>query len=311
MFSSTFKIKDCMRIRTLNRKTTDGLRGPLPTFSVCILGVLTLLSTGCRSGDRLPDPSSKAYADYVSTFYVGLAALQVGDDVRAESNLASAAQMVPGEPAGWANWGILALRQRSFDAAGQRLDRARELAPKNDRIYYLLGLLEGNRGNSAKAIADLRQAIQLNPANLRAIYQLATEMERQGDANSDADFQHLMEQILTAQPNNLAALLELSRIAAKRGDAATLHSTVDKIAAQSGAWPADVKQQLAALQTRRSKPGTKVSGHALDLSAQCFDAGAGVPREPFGDQAAAGRRGHTLYAFPAARHRPYLTCSCG
>jgi Tfp pilus assembly protein PilF len=243
-----------MRIRTLNRKTTDSLRGPLPTFSVCILGVLALLYTGCRSHERLPDPSSRAYADYVSTFYVGLAALQVGDDVRAESNLASATQMVPGEPAGWANWGILALRQRSFDAAGQRLDRARELAPKNDRIYYLLGLLEGDRGNSAKAIADLRQAIQLNPANLRAIYQLATETERQGDANSDADFQHLMEQILAAQPNNLAALLELSRIAAKRGDTATLHSAVDKIAAQSVSWPPDVKQQLAALQTAAASP---------------------------------------------------------
>src|SRR5579862_2281248 len=254
MFSRTFKIKDCMRISPLHRKTTDDFCGPLPSLSVCILSVLTLLFAGCRSHERLPDPSSKAYADYVSTFYVGLAALQVGDDVRAESNLASATQMVPGEPAGWANWGILALRQRSFDAAGQRLDRARELAPKNDRIYYLLGLLEGDRGNSAKAIADLRQAIQLNPANLRAIYQLATETERQGDANSDADFQHLMEQILAAQPNNLAALIELSRIAAKRGDAATLHSAVDKIAAQAGPWPADVKQQLAALQTAAASP---------------------------------------------------------
>ncbi|QNI34687.1 VCBS repeat-containing protein [Alloacidobacterium dinghuense] len=212
------------------------------------MAAFTLLFAGCRSAERLPDPSSKAYADFVSTFYVGLAALQVGDDVRAESYLGKATQLVPGEPAGWANWGILALRQRNFDSASQRLDRARELAPKNDRISYLLGLLEGDRGNSAKAIGDLHQAIQLNPANLRAIYQLASEVERQGDANSDADFQRLMEQILAAQPNNLAALLELSRIAAKRGDAATLHSAVDKIAAQSGAWPADVKQQLTALQ---------------------------------------------------------------
>jgi hypothetical protein len=164
--------------------------------------------------------------------------------------------MVPGEPASWANWGILALRQRNFDAAGQRLDKAREFAPKNDRIYYLLGLLESNRGNSAKAITDLRQAIQLNPANLRAIYQLATEVERQGDQNSDSDFQKLMQRILAIQPNNLAALIELSRTSAKLGDAATLQGTVEKIASQSGEWPADVKQQLAALQTaaRGSEP---------------------------------------------------------
>lgn len=243
-----------MRISTRIRK----LAGSLCEFSgqgaVCTAALLTFLSGGCRSSGRLPDPSSKAYADYVSTFYVGLAALQVGDDVRGDTYLGKATQIVSGEPASWADWGILALRQRNFDAAGQRLDKARELAPKSDRIYYLLGLLEGDRGDSAKAIADLRQAIQLNPGNLRAVYQLASEVERQGDPNSDADFQHLMEQILTAQPNNVAALIELSRISAKRGDVATLHSTVEKIAAQSSAWPDDVKQQLAALQVAAGGP---------------------------------------------------------
>ena len=243
-----------MRISTRIRK----LAGSLCEFSgqgaVCTAALLTFLSGGCRSSGRLPDPSSKAYADYVSTFYVGLAALQVGDDVRGDTYLGKATQIVSGEPASWADWGILALRQRNFDAAGQRLDKARELAPKSDRIYYLLGLLEGDRGDSAKAIADLRQAIQLNPGNLRAVYQLASEVERQGDPNSDADFQHLMEQILTAQPNNVAALIELSRISAKRGDVATLHSTVEKIAAQSSAWPDDVKQQLAALQVAAAGP---------------------------------------------------------
>ncbi len=247
-----------MRIRIRNDRALNNHTFRINLFQgrlfVCILALLACLAGGCHSAARLPDPASKTYADFVSTFYVGLAALQVGDDVRAESNLGKATQIVPGEPAGWANWGILALRQRSFDTAGQRLDRARELAPKNDRIYYLLGLLESNRGNSPKAITDLRQAIELNPANLRAIYQLASEVERQGDANSDADFQKLMEQILAAQPNNLAALLELSRIAAKRGDAETLRSTVARIAAQSGTWPSDVKQQLATLQATAAGP---------------------------------------------------------
>ncbi|WP_446743352.1 FG-GAP-like repeat-containing protein [Silvibacterium acidisoli] len=213
-----------------------------------------LLGVGCHSASKLPEPKSQAYADFTRTFYVGLAALQVGDDVRADANLGQAAQMVPGEPAGWANWGILALRQRSFDAAAQRLGRAKELAPKNDRLDYLLGLLESDRGNSSQAIAHLRDAAQENPQNLRAIYQLASEVERQGDANSDADFQKLMQQILSVQPKNLAALLELSRISAKRGDVATLRATVEKIAAQSAAWPADIKQQLMSLQAATLGP---------------------------------------------------------
>ena len=224
-----------------------------------MLAAMMLFSVGCRRGARLPAASSATYAEFVSNFYVGLAALQVGDDVRADSRLEQATKLVSGEPAAWANWGILALRQRSFDAAGQRFDRARALAPKNDRIYYLLGLLESNRGDSAKAISNLREAIRLNPKNLRAAYQLAAEVERRGDATSEADYQRLIEQILAVQPDNLAALLDLSRIAAKRGDAATLHSAVSKIAAQSSAWPADIRQQLDALQAAASGPDPKAA----------------------------------------------------
>ena len=66
-------------------------------------------------------------------------------------------------------------------------------------------------------MADLRQAVALNPRNLRAVYQLAEETERQGAGDSEAEFQQLVQKILAVQPNNLAALLELSRIAAKQG----------------------------------------------------------------------------------------------
>ena len=209
--------------------------------------VLILLG-GCHFRGRLPGKDTKTYADYLSTFYVGLAALQVGDDVRAENSLADAVKLVPAEPSAWANWGILALRQGNFDAAAQRLNHARELAPDNDRIFYLLGILESNRGNSAESITNLREAVKLNPANLRASYQLALEIERQGGGNSETDFQQLIQQILTTRPDNLAALLELSRIAAKRGDATTLRSAIARIAAQSAPWPPEVRRQLAALQ---------------------------------------------------------------
>ncbi|MGC2503811.1 MAG: tetratricopeptide repeat protein, partial [Silvibacterium sp.] len=220
---------------------------PVVTTAASILAAVALLATGCHSGGRLPDPSSKGYAEEVSAFYVGLAALQVGDDVRAQSTLEQATQLAPGEPAAWANWGILALRQRNFDPAAERLNRARQLAPQNGQMYYLLGLLGSARGDSQQAIINLRKAVSLDPKNLRASYALALEVERQGAAGSEEEFQKLIQQILAAQPNNLAALLELSRISAKRGDSVTLHATIQRISAQSATWPADVKQQLAEL----------------------------------------------------------------
>jgi tetratricopeptide (TPR) repeat protein len=213
---------------------------------VTALTAAALLAAGCRPD--LPRPQSMRYTQFVQAFYVGLAAMQVGNDARAEDSLHQATNLAAGEPAAWADWGLLALRQRNYDQAKQRLDRAASLTGKNARIEYMLGLLESDRGNSASAIDGFRAAAELDPHNARVAYSLALEVERQGGPDSEAQFEEIMQQILSAQPNNLAVLLELSRIAAKRGDAATLHTAVGEIAAQSSAWPQDAQQRLKELQ---------------------------------------------------------------
>ena len=226
-------------------------RGIYPARALSFLLALAIfgIAAGCGSQSKLPERGSKAYDDVVSAFYVGLAALQVGDDVHADSKLAQVTQLVPGEPTGWANWGVLALRQRNMDVAAQRIEKARSLAPDNDHMYDLIGVLESARGRSAEAIAAWRKATQVNAGNYRAAYHLAEEVERQGGPNADAEFQELIQKILAAQPENEAAWLELARVSAKRGDAATLKSAIAKIGARSSSWPAEVQQQFAALQT--------------------------------------------------------------
>lgn len=217
-----------------------------------LLGVFCALFTGCHSHRDLPEPSSKSYDEFVSAFYVGLSALQVGNDVLADSSLQQATQIAPGEPAGWADWGILALRQRNFEPATDRFNRALKLAPQNGRIYFLIGLLNSARGDSQSAIDNYRKAISLAPTDTRAIYALALAVERQGGAGSEDEFQKLIQQVLAARPDNLAALVELCRIAAKRGDAGTLHSAIERIASQSSGWPSDAKQELAKLEAAAS-----------------------------------------------------------
>src|SRR6185295_16493202 len=124
---------------------------------------------------------------------------------------------------------------RNYDAAAERLHRARDLAPDNSDIQYLIGLLESSRGNTAEAITALRKAVDLDQKNLIAVYKLAEEVERQGDEKSAEEFQNLIQKILAAQPDNLAGLVEATRIAAKRGDAETVKSSVAKIVARSSA----------------------------------------------------------------------------
>ena len=205
---------------------------------------MVLLFSSCRPTSTLPTRSSPQYNEIVRTFYIGLAALQVGHDVQADEKLAQFTQLAPGEPAGWANWGVLALRQRNFDTAAERIERARSLASDNSDIYYLVGLLESSSGKTAEAIAALRKAVELNAQNSIATYKLAEEVEREGN---EEEFQRLINQILSAQPDNLAALVELSRVAAKRGDTETLKSSVAKLTARSSSWPDEVKEQVNAV----------------------------------------------------------------
>ena len=266
------------------------------TLGLCAIAVSL---AGCGAGGKLPDKSSKEYAETVSAFYTGLAALQVGDDVTAESKLAQVTQLAPGEPAGWANWGVLAFRQRNFDVAAQRYDRARELAPKNDQIYYLLGILQSTRGNSKDAIADWRKAVGINPQNYRAAYQLALEVEREGGPGSDAEFESLIQNILKAQPDNLAAWLELARAAAKRGDSATLKSALAQINARASQWPPEVQQQVAALQVAVAGGDMHAAAMRTTFLRNTLMRVAEF-RESLGVlQAAAGRRGRAFHPFSA------------
>lgn len=217
-------------------------------ISVCSVISLLLTFNACARNAGLPEPGSKEYRDLVSAFYVGLAGLQTGEDVRAKEKLTRATEIAPGEPASWANLGLLAVRQQEFDAAYEKVEKARTLAPANSQIEALLGLIESRRGKLPEATTHLKKAVELDPKNLRALYALAQETERQGAETSDAEAHVLLEKILETQPDNLAVLLDVTRLAAKRGDGETLKKTVAKLAEKSASWPDEAKQQMIALQ---------------------------------------------------------------
>ncbi|HZS06103.1 MAG TPA: FG-GAP-like repeat-containing protein [Blastocatellia bacterium] len=213
-----------------------------------LLAALLLTFTACNGKAGLPRPDSKEYRDLVTAFYVGLAGLQTSEDVRAKERLTHATQIAPGEPAAWADLGLLAVRQQEFDTAYEKVEKARSLAPDNSRIEALLGLIESRRGRLPEAIAHLKKAVELDGKNLRALYALAQETERQSAETSDAEAQKLLKKILETQPDNLAVLLDVTRLAAKRGDGETLKKMVARLAEKSSSWPDEAKQQMTALQ---------------------------------------------------------------
>jgi thioredoxin-like negative regulator of GroEL len=202
----------------------------------------------CQSGDDLPEPSTEAYDQTVTDFYVGVASVQSGQDRFANENFTAVTERAPGEPAGWANLGLLALRQRDFEAAEDYLARARELAPQNDQIVMLQGYMAENRGQFDAAVEQFRRAIELNPDNLKARYALARILEQREGGQPPEEVQRLLEEVHQMQPRNLPVLIEWARVSAERNDGETLRRIVRRIDDRSSSWPEGQRQQLEELQ---------------------------------------------------------------
>lgn len=185
---------------------------PLPLLVVCAVLFALIPGAGCR---RAPRVSDTTYRQAVTAFYVSLAAMQTSQDLHARKELDRFVQLVPDEPAGWANLGLLLLRQQQFAEAIERLGRAAELAPRDAAIERLRALAESRNGNVQQSIAHWRRALTLDSADLRAPYALAQELERLGGDSNQAEAQRLLD-ALASRSGNLAAQLELARLAARR-----------------------------------------------------------------------------------------------
>lgn len=216
----------------------------MPKSFLSLILISLIPFAGCRRNAGIPEPGSKHYRDLVSAFYVGLAGLQAGEDVRAKQGLTLASQIAPGEPASWANLGLLELRQQQYEQALQDAEKADKLAPGNSRIQALLGLIESKRGNLKEAVGHFRNAVASNPQDVKALYALAGETERQGSPESDAESRRLLLQILHLQPNNQAVLLDVIRLSAKLGDAAAVTQQMSTLQKLTSSWPEVAKHQL-------------------------------------------------------------------
>jgi len=153
---------------------------------------------------------------------------------------------VPQEPAGWANLGLLLLRQQEIGPAKERLAKAAELAPDSPAIARLLAIAESKGGNPAESIRHWRRALDLDPADTKAAYALALEIERQGGADQDAEAQRVLEDLLK-RSDNLPARLDAMRLAAKRGDAAALTRGLDALGPLAAGWPEMAQTRLQAV----------------------------------------------------------------
>jgi Tfp pilus assembly protein PilF len=224
------------------------------------VGLLALVfALGACQSDHVPAPGSDTYQEAVTAFYTGVTSIQVGENFRASNHLKTAAERAPGEPAVWANRGLLGLRTREYETAAQHLERARGLAPDHSPIQYLSGLLAREQGNYEQAITYLRRAAELDSTDRRAVYTLAQVIEQQGGKNATTEALRLMNQLLEQEPGNMAVLVERARLAAKGGQADVLRETVRQLSVRAPEWPEPVQQSFRDVQDAVDTPSKAAS----------------------------------------------------
>ena len=213
----------------------------------------------------LPGPDSPRYRQYVEAFEVGLAALDTDrpQEIGGEK-LDQAVQIIPEEPAGWTDRGLMYLRANEMDRAAADLAKAHELAPESGEIEALLGWLARKQGKFADAVAHFRKAVESRPRNLRYRYALAQAVQQAGGAGADAEFQRLIEQGLKVQPNNLFLMRERLGVAVHQGDRAAVDELLARFKELAPHWTPEGREEFAKFEAAAEKG--PLPGDALDAS---------------------------------------------
>ncbi|MBO6576330.1 MAG: CRTAC1 family protein [Rhodothermales bacterium] len=134
-----------------------------------VLLLLIALAAGCAPA--VPEPGSEEYLEALGAFYGGVAAMQIGDDLRARARLEVVTEIVPSESAAWANQTLLALRRGETDAAAVAASEAMDGA-SDARVALIVAHASLAVGDTASAVAQLEGVSAHSPRTLVLLAQL-------------------------------------------------------------------------------------------------------------------------------------------
>lgn len=223
---------------------------PRPKFSLKILlvvvAVVAIALGWFAARRRLPAPGSPQHEEYAELFTVGVAALDADVPQIADEKLTKAVSVIAGEPAGWANRGLLYLRLNKLPEAARDLETAWRLAPNNHHVRKLIAQLLERRHQSADAEAYLRQTIDEDPNDLKSLFLLSEVV-----VNED-ERQRLLDQVLKLRPNNLRVLTDYLQLAVRRSDEVAVEKTLAHMKELSAAWLPASQAEVAKVEEKLS-----------------------------------------------------------
>lgn len=164
---------------------------------------------------------------------MGLAALEEDNLAEAGKRFETVRKLAPGEPLGWANGAVAAMRGKDLASAQKLLAQALKLAPGDARVLDLEGARRELAGDPEGAIEAFEKAAAAQPRDLAALWNAARLLAEKGPTGRARAMRHV-EGALAGAPANLFLLLRLLDGAREEGDRATALSAHDRVAAAAG-----------------------------------------------------------------------------
>ncbi|HVU23137.1 MAG TPA: FG-GAP-like repeat-containing protein [Opitutus sp.] len=194
-----------------------------------------------RASDLPPLP-----ADAVGPFFVGLSSLDVEENERAGRLFENLSRELPAEPAVWADLGLARLRLGDLPGAESALAQAAKLAPGNDQVAILQATVDEFKGDYAHAIQRLQALAEPGAA---VLYRLAGLLGRTGTQADPAAQRRVLDRLHALVPDNLVAAFDRARLFARTEDRAQLEDSLRGFAAHRDAWDAAAAGRLDSIQS--------------------------------------------------------------
>ena len=147
---------------------------------------------------------------------LGLAALEEGEVAQARARFEAVRRIAPGEPLGWADGAVAAMRAKDLAEAKKLLAEASRLAPADPRVLALGGTLRELEGNTAAAVEAFEKAAAANPGDLASRWS-AARLAGEAPAGRERSLRNL-EAALERAPANLFLLARLCEARREEGN---------------------------------------------------------------------------------------------
>lgn len=131
-------------------------------------------------GPQTQEEKERTRQKIASLMEAGIQLYKEGNFGEAEHTFLDIIRLNPQEVEAYEYLGEVYLLKKEHDHAIETLEFAKKLSPKDERIFYDLGVVYQQQGNQRKAMLYFEECVTLapnNPKNLDALLQLAIEMK--------------------------------------------------------------------------------------------------------------------------------------